>query len=591
MQSHEIRKRFVDFFANRGHAIIPSASLVPENDPSVLFNTAGMQPLVPYLLGEPHPKGVRLANAQKCVRTNDIDEVGDNTHFTFFEMLGNWSLGDYFKEDAIRWSFEFLTDKEEGLGLDPDRLYVTVFEGNDDAPRDDEAATIWKEFVPEHRIYYLPAENNWWSPGENGPCGPDSEMFYDLTDEGLGDLTHEEFLAADDAQKVVEIWNDVFMQYLKKDGKVVSQLEHKNVDTGAGLERLTAVLQGKPSPYETDLFADIIAHLETISSASYDEHTQAFRIIADHMRTAVFLIADGVRPSNKDQGYVLRRLIRRAALQMRNIHFDLNEVSTLIDLFVAKYDGVYENLNTERTVIHEEINGEINKFSETLEKGMKQFEKLSGDISGSDAFQLFSTYGFPIEVTEELARGKGVSVDRTGYEAELHKHQTLSQTASAGKFKGGLADASEETVRLHTAHHLLLAALQQHVSKDIKQRGSNITAERLRMDFAFDRKLTDDERAAVENQVNEWIGLGLKVVKREMPLHQAEELGAEMEFGAKYPDVVSVYFVETDDGGTVVSKEFCGGPHVSSVAELGTFKITKDESSSKGVRRIKAVLE
>lgn len=591
MQSHEIRKRFLDFFEKRGHAVLPSASLVPENDPSVLFNTAGMQPLVPYLLGEKHPKGVRLVNAQKCVRTNDIEEVGDNTHFTFFEMLGNWSLGDYFKEDAIKWSYEFLTSTEEGLGLDPARLYVTVFEGNEDAPRDEEAADIWKTLVPENRIYYLPAENNWWSPGDNGPCGPDSEMFYDLTSEGLGDLSHDEFLAADDRQDVVEIWNDVFMQYLKKDGKVVGQLENKNVDTGAGLERLTAVLQGKPSPYETDLFADIIAYIEGESGKQYGEHTKAFRVTADHIRTAIFMIADGVRPSNKDQGYVLRRLIRRAALQMRNIEFDSDALPALIDLYINKYSGAYDNLTIEKTIIHEELLGEVAKFSTTLEKGMKQFEKIDGDISGEDAFQLFSTYGFPIEVTEELAADQGVHVDRDGYEKAFADHQQLSQTASAGKFKGGLADASDETVRLHTAHHLLLAALQKHVDPSIKQRGSNITAERMRMDFTFDRKLTDEEREAVENQVNEWIGLGLKVIKREMPLAEAEQIGAEMEFGAKYPDVVSVYFVETDDGSEVVSKEFCGGPHVESVSELGTFKIKKEESSSKGVRRIKAVLE
>ena len=597
MQSHEIRERFLKFFEKRGHAIIPSASLVPENDPSVLFNTAGMQPLVPYLLGESHPQGKRIADAQKCVRTNDIEEVGDNTHLTFFEMLGNWSLGDYFKEDAIKWSYEFLTDPDEGLGLDPARLYVSVFEGNNDAPRDDEAADIWKQLVPEKRIYYMGADDNWWSAGENGPCGPDSEMFYDLTPGGLGDMTFEEFKAADDRQDVVEIWNDVFMQYLKKDGKVVGQLEHKNIDTGAGLERLTAVMQGVTSPYETDLFVDAIKYLEEHSDATYADNAKELRVIADHIRTAVFLIADGVRPSNKDQGYVLRRLIRRAGLQMQKIDFDVFMIGGLIDLYTHKYKDVYENIGIEIETIRLEIKLEIEQFTKTLEKGLKKLHSIimvysEGDeVPAQIPFVLFTSYGFPYELTEELLNGWGMTTNKEQYDEAMKKHQEGSRAGAEQKFKGGLADSSEETVRLHTAHHLLLAALQKHVDSSIKQRGSNITAERMRMDFTFDRKLTDEERGAVENQVNEWIGLGLKVIRREMPLAEAEQIGAEMEFGAKYPDVVSVYFVETDDGGTVVSKEFCGGPHVESVENLGTFKIKKQESSSKGVRRIKAVLE
>lgn len=578
MTSSDIRQRFLDFFAKRGHAILPSASLVPKNDPSVLFNTAGMQPLVPYLLGEPHPQGARLASCQKCVRTGDIDEVGDNRHLTFFEMLGNWSLGDYFKEDAIKWSFEFLTSKEEGLGLDPSRLYVTVFEGDENAPRDMEAVEIWKQYIPEHRIYFLPAKNNWWSPGDNGPCGPDTEMFYDVTG-ALGDLSHDEFVAADDAGKVVEIWNDVFMQYEKRNGQIIGKLSKQNVDTGSGLERVAMVVQGKSTVFETDLFSGILDYIKA-NSKEYND-TPA-RIIADHLRAAVLLVSDGVVPSNKDQGYVLRRLIRRAAVQAQKMGLTTSHLNTIAMMYGEDYSTVYpETLDATSGENH--IIVELRKFQGTLLNGLKEFEK------GTDPFILATTYGFPIEVTEELAKEKGTTIDRADFDTKMKAHQEASRAGAEQKFKGGLANTSEQTTRLHTAHHLLLAALQQVLGKDVKQRGSNITEERLRIDFAFDRKLSDEEKQQVEAIVNDWIARDLKVVRREMPRAEAEQIGAEMEFGTKYPDTVSVYFIE-DEGGVAVSKEFCGGPHVEHTGVLGVFKIQKEEASSAGIRRIKAVL-
>ena len=579
MTSTEIRKRFLDFFASHGHAILPSASLVPKNDPSVLFNTAGMQPLVPYLMGEKHPLGNRLASCQKCVRTGDIEDVGDARHLTFFEMLGNWSLGDYFKKEAISWSYEFLTSKEVGLGLDPARLYVTVFEGDADAPKDLEAVEIWKQFIPENRIYFLPKKNNWWSPGENGPCGPDTEMFYDVTTEGLGDMSHDEYVAADDAGQVVEIWNDVFMQFEKKDGAVVGQLSQKNVDTGSGLERVSMIVQGKNNVYEADMFAPIMQAIQT-NAKNYSQRSA--RIIADHTRSAMFMIADGVTPANKDQGYILRRLIRRAVMQARHIELPDNFIAQHIDDFITIYKDAYPELID--APIAEKITEEENKFRKTLEAGLKEFEK------GTDPFILATTYGFPIELTVELAQEKGIAIDIEKFKTEMAAHQNASRAGAEQKFKGGLANTNEQTVRLHTAHHLLLAALQQIVDPDIKQRGSNITEERLRIDFNFDRKLTDEEKLAVENLVNEKINAGLSVIKREMPLAEAESIGAQMEFGAKYPETVSVYFIE-DQNGTPFSKEFCGGPHVSNTKEIGKFKIQKEEAVAAGVRRIKATIE
>lgn len=536
-----------------------------------------MQPLVPYLLGEKHPQGTRLASCQKCVRTGDIEEVGNNKNLTFFEMLGNWSLGDYFKPDAIKWSYEFLTSKEEGLGLDPARLYVTVFEGDADAPRDMEAVEIWKQYIPENRIYFLPKKNNWWSAGDNGPCGPDTEMFYDVTGT-LGDMTHEEYVAADDRGDVVEIWNDVFMQYLSQGGKVVGQLPQKNIDTGSGLERIAMIVQGKSNVYEADMFSSI---LSDIKQGAIDYNERSGRIIADHVRTAVFLIADGVFPSSKDQGYVLRRIIRRAVMQSKKIRLRDETFDSLPELYQRHYQTHYPEVNKQDLV--DIFLAEKSKFSKTLESGLKEFEK------GADPFLLATTYGFPIELTEELAKEKGISIDRAAFDAQMKAHQDASRAGAEQKFKGGLANTSEMTTKLHTAHHLLLKALQEVVSPDIHQKGSNITEERLRIDFNFDRKLTPEELQKVEDLVNEKIREDLTVTRREMPLEEAKTLGAEMEFGTKYPDMVSVYMIH-DASDKVFSQEFCGGPHVERTGVLGTFKIQKEEASSAGVRRIKATL-
>jgi alanyl-tRNA synthetase len=584
MQSTEIRERFLKFFEKRGHAILPSASLVPENDPSVLFNTAGMQPLVPYLLGQKHPSGDKLVNIQKCVRTGDLDDIGDNRHLSFFEMMGNWSLGAYFKEDAIKWSYEFLISKEEGLGLNPARLYVTVFEGDENAPKDEESVAIWKSLgITESRIYPLGIDDNWWSPGDNGPCGPDTEMFYDLTDAGMGELSKEAFVEAVKREDLVEIWNDVFMEYEKKDGKVIGKLAQKNVDTGAGLERMAAVMQGKKTAYDTDLFLPVMEKIEALSK---NAPLQSKRIIADHFRTVLFMASDGVSPSNKDAGYVMRRLIRRA---WTHVKVKLNKILVIeaflpvFDFYTLSYGNNYPELLEIKNSKYKVIFEELEKFDKTLESGIKEFEK------GVDPFILATTYGFPIELTEELAKEKGQTIDRALFDTKMKEHQKLSQTASAGMFKGGLANHNEKTIKLHTAHHLLLAALQEKFGKQVKQRGSNITEERLRMDFVFDRKLTDEEKKEIEDKVNEWINAGYPVVRKEMSIAEAEKLGAEMEFGAKYPEMVSVYVIESEEG--AISKEFCGGPHVANTKEIGHFKIQKEEASSQGVRRIKAVLE
>src|SRR3989338_7094191 len=596
LSSNEIRQKFLDFFQKRGHKILPSASLVPENDPSVLFNTAGMQPLVPYLMGQKHPLGNRLVNIQKCVRTQDIDEVGDNTHDTFFEMMGNWSLGDYFKEDAIKWSYEFLTNTDEGLGLDPKRLYVTCFEGDENAPKDTEAFEIWKKYIPENRIYFMSAKSNWWSVGDNGPCGPDTEMFYDVTYEGLGDLTKEEYIQADEEQKVVEIWNDVFMQYEKRDGKVIGKLSQTNVDTGSGLERIVMAVQGKDNIFDTDLFEKIMSKINELTN---NENTRAKRIVADHIRTSVLMISDSVVPGNSGRGYILRRLLRRAIRFSDVLEFKHGGTESCLRYVaqevVNKYEDVYENVKLLESKILVEIGKEEKRFRLTLKNGLKEFEK------GIDPFILATTYGFPIELTLELAKENSIEIDLADFNTKMAEHQKLSQTASAGMFKGGLANHNEETVKLHTAHHLLLAALQQVLGKSVKQRGSNITEERLRIDFTFDRKMTDEEKQKVEDIVNEKIKAGLSVIRKEMPLTEAEKLGAEMEFGAKYPEIVSVYFIGDDEafitldkgegqGGGIFSIEFCGGPHINNTNELGTFKIQKEEAVSAGVRRIKAIL-
>jgi alanyl-tRNA synthetase len=591
MTSKEVRKRFLAFFEKRGHAILPSASLVPENDPTVLFNTAGMQPLVPYLMGTPHPLGDQLANIQKCVRTGDIDDIGDNTHLTFFEMMGNWSLGSYFKEDAIKWSYELLTSKEEGFGLDPKRLYVTVFAGDENAAKDEEAAAIWESVgVPRHRIYFKDASANWWPAVKGkdtwtGPTGPCTEMFYDLTPEGLGDLSPEEYNKADEEQKLVEIWNDVFMEFEKKEGKIVRKLDKKNVDTGSGLERISAVLQKKSNVFDTDVFEPIMDVAKTLAN---DIRRQ--RIISDHIRTAVFMIADGVIPANTDQGYVLRRIIRRMVFTTDTKTLSQAHIEQLVSIITEHYGEFYPNIKHNSVSIVAEIAKEAEKFSKALDQGMKEFEKLSKtDISGVDAFTLFSSYGFPVDLTIELAKAKGISVDKEGFDAELKKHQDLSRIGSEKKFKGGLGGTSIMEVRYHTATHLLNAALRKVLGEHISQRGSNITPERLRFDFSHTDKLSPEQKNEVETLVNSWIEAGLDVTHEEMSKETALQSGAVHAFGDKYGDVVTVYTIGPKDAS--VSKEFCGGPHVTNTKELGIFSIAKEEAVASGVRRIKAVLK
>ncbi|MEK7607667.1 MAG: alanine--tRNA ligase [Patescibacteria group bacterium] len=590
MTSSEVRKRFLQFFREREHTIIPSASLVPENDPTVLFNTAGMQPLVPYLLGEKHPAGKRLVNFQKCVRTNDIDDVGDNTHLTFFEMMGNWSLGDYFKKEAIGWSFELLTDKKEGFSLDPRRLYVTCFEGDKNAPRDLESADIWRKIfkkngVAGERVYFMPAEKNWWQPGPDGPCGPDTEMFYDLTGSLDKSMTKEQFLKAEKDQKIVEIWNDVFMEFIKKDDKVISKLKKKNVDTGSGFERVCTVLQGKSNVFDTDIFAPIMAVSKTLAS---DLKRQ--RIISDHIRTTVFLISDGVSPANTDRGYVLRRIIRRMVFATDTKKLDRKTIENFVDLFVRDYGLTYNNILEQKIRIIDEISKEADKFANALDHGMKEFEKIAKkDISGSEAFTLFSSYGFPIDLTVELALAKGLKVDKKDFDSEFKKHQDLSRAGAEQKFKGGLGDTSEISVKYHTATHLLHQALRKVLGNHVSQKGSNITSERLRFDFTHMAKMTDEEKKMVEDIINAKIKAKLPVHRVELSKAEAEKIGALHFFGDKYGDIVSIYYIGNSLD-KAFSKEFCGGPHVENIGTLGTFKIQKEEAVSAGVRRIKAIL-
>lgn len=588
MTSREIRQRFLDFFKQREHVILPSASLVTSDEKGVtnatLFNMAGVQPLIPALLNGHHPQGSRLASAQKCVRTVDIEEAGDNTHATFFEMLGNWSIGDYFKEDAIKWSFEFLTSKDHGLGLDPTRLYVTVFEGDENAPRDTEAYEIWKRYMPENRIYFMGAKSNWWSAGDNGPCGPDTEMFYDVTGT-LGDLTKEEYMQADDEQKVIEIWNDVFMEYEKKDGVVVGKLPKQNVDTGAGLERLTAIIQEKESIFDTDLFAGLVEILLP--------HTQSYQhacIVADHIKASIFILGDGVVPSNTDRGYILRRLLRRAIFKTTERSLAPETIRQLVEKVASMYADVYPNITEDIEVIIAEIERENDSFIKTIQSGTREFEKIAtGDISAHDAFTLFSTYGFPLELTQELAQEKGLSVDVAGFETEFKQHQERSRTAAEGKFKGGLASHGEMETKYHTATHLLHAALREVLGDHVFQKGSNITADRLRFDFSHPEKMTDEEKQKVEDLVNEKIKANFAVTQNDMSFNEAKELGAMGLFEDKYGDVVSVYTIGNDT--ETFSRELCGGPHVSNTGDLGHFKIKKEEASSAGIRRIKAILE
>ena len=589
MKSYELRDKYLNFFASKGHAIIPSSSLIPENDPSVLFTTAGMHPLVPYLLGQKHPAGTRLTDVQKCVRTGDIDEVGDATHCTFFEMLGNWSLGDYFKKESITFSYEFLT---EVLGIPVEKLAVTVFEGDEDAPRDEVAASVWESLgIPKDRIFYLPKKHNWWIASTTGPCGGDTEIFVDT-----GKVVEGNPSPADDGGKWVEIWNNVFMEFYRHPDGIYTHLSQKNVDTGMGLERTLCMLNGYKSVYETDLFSDIIARLEALSGKKYGSQesvTKAMRIIADHMRTATFMIGDekGVTPSNVDQGYVLRRLLRRAVRYARTIDLDSTLLTDIAKMYIDKYKDVYPELAANSEHIVSEIAKEEEKFSKTLGNGIKEMEKVlkwvQGDtLNGKTAFRLYDTFGFPIEMTVEIAAERGYKVDIDGYNTAFEEHQKKSQAGAEQKFKGGLADTGERTVYLHTATHLLLASLKKVLGRDdIYQKGSNITAERLRFDFNFERPLTDGEKKAVEDAVNEVIAKDIPVTCREMTIEQAREEGATGVFGSKYGEVVKVYTIGD------YSKEICGGPHAEHTGQLKRFTLLKEGSSSAGVRRIRATID
>ena len=637
----DLRALFLSFMQKKGHALIPSASIIPENDPTVLFTTAGMHPLVPYLQGQKHPMGKRLTDVQKCIRTGDIDEVGDNSHLTFFEMLGNWSLGDYFKKEAISWSWEFLTSPEY-LGIEPERLAFSVFAGDEDCPRDEEAASYWKQAgVKEDYIFFLPKENNWWGPaGITGPCGPDSEMFIITDKPPCG----PDCSPACDCGRYLEIWNDVFMQYDKQKDGTFKPLSQKNVDTGMGLERTFCVLKGVKSVYDTSIFAGIIGKIQELSGKKYgsdEETTRAIRIIADHMRTATFIIGDdrGVTPSNVDQGYVLRRLIRRAVRHGMKLGMPQGFTCEIAKVIIAQYKATYPELESHEEFILEQLKLEEERFSRTLKKGVAEFEKVVGNIrrtrealeaakaektpesagklrptpemqpiiaalkdgtatdemfdrvlstldtiDGRSAFKLYDTYGFPIEITTEMAAEQGLKVDTEGFDERFKQHQATSHAGAEQRFKGGLADASEETAKLHTATHLLQAALRKVLGDEVHQKGSNITAERLRFDFSFGRKMTDEEKAEVEKLVNEAIQAAVPVVCEEMTVAEARAQGAMGLFESKYGERVKVYTMGK------YSKEICGGPHARNTGDLKSFKIKKEEASSAGVRRIKAVI-
>ena len=593
LSSRELRQLYLDFFRSKGHAVIPSASLIPENDPTVLFTTAGMHPLVPYLMGQKHPAGTRLTDVQKCVRTGDIDEVGDTSHCTFFEMLGNWSLGDYFKKESIAWSWEFLTD-DRWLGIPKDKLSFTCFEGDADAPRDTVSHDRWVEMGadPSH-IVYLPKKHNWWGPaGLTGPCGPDTEIFYDTGRPACG----PDCKAGCDCGKYLEIWNNVFMEYNKVGEGKFEPLAQKNVDTGMGLDRTIATLQGVESVFDTDAFSGIIELIGKLSHHSYKESdatVKAFRIIADHIRCATFILGDqrGVTPSNVDQGYILRRLIRRSiryAMQLNIPRYGIVEIAAAV---IDQYGDVYPELEENREKVLSELKREENRFADTLKKGIKEFNKTAanaqdGKIDGISAFHLYDTYGFPIELTMELAQEKGITVDVDGFHAAFAEHQKKSQAGATQRFKSGLADHQEATTALHSATHLLHKALRVVLNDDtISQKGSNITAERLRFDFSFPRKLTPEELKAVEDLVNEQIGRHMPITCEEMTVAEAKAQGAIGLFESKYGERVKVYTMGD------FSKEICGGPHAENTGDLGHFVIKKEEASSSGVRRIKAVLE
>ena len=583
MKAIEIRNKYLNFFERHGHKVIPSAPLIPENDPSVLFNTAGMQPLVPYLLGQKHPEGTRLTDYQKCVRTNDIDEVGDNRHLTYFEMLGNWSLGDYFKEESIAMSFEFLTKE---LNIPAEKISVTCFAGDSDCPKDEVAAAAWKKAgIPEERIYFFGKDDNWWIAGEEGPCGPDTEMFYDTGKEKCS----EECNPSCDCGKYVEIWNNVFMEYYK-DKNGYRKLEQQNVDTGLGLERMTMLLEGKKTPFETELFAPVMDKLTELQKV---DSIEARRIVAEHLRASIMIIADGGRPSNVDRGYILRRLLRRMTRYLNKLDIDLTNLPELVNIAIDAILELYPELEAKKQEITDVIVAEKDKFIKTLKNGEREFDKVASKakangkdtIETESVFTLYETYGFPPEMTEELAHEQGLKVDMSDYQRLFKEHQDKSRLGSDQKFKGGLASSGEMETKYHTATHLLNAALKVVVSKDCHQRGSNITEERMRFDFNCDHKLTDEEKKAVEDLVNEWIEKDLPVTFETVKKEEAVKSGAECMFIEKYPDDVTVYTIGD------VSKEICGGPHVTNTGVLGHFKIKKEEASSAGIRRIKAVLE
>jgi len=603
MTSNELREKYLNFFKSKNHAITASASLIPENDPSVLFTTAGMHPLVPYLLGEKHSAGARLTNCQKCIRTGDIDDVGDNRHLTFFEMLGNWSLGDYFKKEAIEWSFEFLTSKEF-LGLDPKRLFVTVFRGEGDIVADEESISIWQEQfakmgitaevsldgkwqTEKTKIFALGKDDNWWGL-TTGPCGPCTEMFYDVSPEkGFeSGKTHEDLV---NGSRFVEIWNDVFMEFLKDPDGSLSKLAQKNVDTGMGLERTTAILNGYKEVFDIGVFQKLFAKIEDLSAKKYSDNEKAFRIIADHLRAAAFILGDekGIEPSNVDQGYVLRRLIRRAIRYGRQIGISGVFTSKIASVVIAEMGEAYPELKKNQEFIVSQLIKEEEKFAETLENGLREFDKLAQKnlLNGHEAFILFSSYGFPWEMTAELATEKGIVISKEEFDIEFAKHQELSRAGAEQKFKGGLADTSVETCRLHTATHLLQSALQKVLGEHVHQKGSNITVERLRFDFTHTEKMTPEQLKTVEDMVNDWIKQDIEVICEELPYEDAVKRGAMGLFTDKYGQLVKVYTISG------ASCEMCGGPHAKRTSELGHFKIQKEEASSAGVRRIKAILE
>ena len=584
MKAIEIRNKYLNFFKRHGHSVIPSAPLIPENDPSVLFTTAGMQPLVPYLLGEKHPEGTRLTDFQKCVRTNDINEVGDNRHLTYFEMLGNWSLGDYFKEESVAMSYEFLTKE---LGIPAEKISVTCFAGDEDCPKDTVTAECWKKAgIPEERIYFFGTDDNWWIAGEEGPCGPDTEMFYDTGKEKCSEKCNPSCGCG----KYVEIWNNVFMEYLKTSDGKYQKLKQQNVDTGLGLERMAMLLQGKKTPFEIEIFKPVMDKLEELEKV---DDIASRRIVAEHLRSSMMIILDGGIPSNVDRGYILRRLIRRMTRRLRKLQIDTNQISTLIDISIDAQKELYPELETNKERIKTVIIEEINKFEKTLERGEREFNKIvnklktenKDTISGQDLFTLYETYGFPPEVTQDLAEEQGIKIDNTEFDRLFKDHQEKSRMGSEQKFKGGLSGNGEKETKYHTATHLLNAALKQVIGKEVHQKGSNITPERMRFDFSCDHKLTDEEKKQVEDLVNKWINEDLPVTIEEMSKEDAIKSGAECMFIEKYPDIVTVYSIGD------VSKELCGGPHVKNTKVLGTFKIKKEEACSAGVRRIKAILE